>query len=338
MKPKTKSIIQFVVLLAIGILLVWLAFSQVADKKVEIISAFANANYFWVFVCAFIAFFSHVIRAYRWRYLLEPLGYKTSFFNAFAAVFVCYFANYGIPRMGEISRCTVVDRYEKIPFQVGFGTVVTERIVDTILLLVIFGLTLLFEFSELIGLSNQYIFDPLALKFHEMSAVKMIILVTIGVAFITAFLMLRKKMAAKLQGKFGGFIKGFLEGLSSVRRIKNFWAFIGLSILIWAMYFYSTYFCLKALPETANVGQTTCLTIMLFGTLGVVFTPGGLGAYPLIVAGILTYYGIDAVPALAFPWLVWTASFVMITFFGLLSLILLPIVNKSKNVVQQQTS
>lgn len=335
MKSKTKSIIQYIVLLAFGILLVWLAFSSVAGKKAEIIAAFTNADYFWVFVCAFIAFFSHVVRAYRWRYLLEPLGYKTSFFNAFAAVYVCYFANYGIPRMGEISRCTVVDRYEKIPFQVGFGTVVTERIVDTILLLVIFGLTLLFQFTELIGLSNKYIFDPLTEKFDAMSTSKLIIISAIGIGLVIAFLMLRKKMAAKLQGKFGGFIKGFLEGLSSVRRIKNFWAFIGLSVLIWAMYFYSTYFCMKALPETSNLGQTTCLTIMLFGTLGVVFSPGGLGAYQLIVSGILVYYGIDAVPALALPWLVWTASFVMITFFGLLSLILLPILNKKPNVVQQ---
>lgn len=336
MKPKTKSIIQFVVLTGLAVLFVWFAYAQVADKKAEIISAFQNANYFWVGVCAFIAFLSHIVRAYRWNYLLEPLGYKVSFLNASAAVFVGYFGNYApIPRMGEITRCTIVDRYEKIPFQVGFGTVITERLVDTILLLVIFGLTLLFQFSELVGLSNQYIFGPMAKSFASMSTIKIIIISAVGIVTLIAFLLYRKKIAAKMQGKFGTILKGFIEGLLSVRKIKNFWAFTFLSFLIWAMYFYSTYFCLNALPETENVGQKACLTVMLFGTLGIVFAPGGLGAYHVIVMQILMFYGIDKVPAIAFPWLVWTASFVMISFFGLLSLVLLPVVNKNKNVVQQ---
>lgn len=335
MKSKTKSIIQFVVLTGLAVLFVWFAYAQVANEKEKIISAFQNANYFWVFICAFIGFLSHVTRAYRWKYLLEPLGYKISFLNASAAVFVGYFGNYApIPRMGEITRCTIVDRYEKIPFQVGFGTVITERLVDTILLLVIFGLTLLFQFSELVGLSNEYIFGPMGRSFASMSHVKIIILGVVAFGSLLGFVLYRKKIASKLQGKFGGIIRGFLEGLLSVRKIKNFWAFTFLSILIWAMYFYSSYFCLNAMPETQNVGHKGCLTIMLFGTLGIVFAPGGLGAYHVIVMQILMFYGIDKVPAVAYPWLVWTASFIMISFFGLLSLALLPVINKNKHVVQ----
>ncbi len=335
MKPKTKSIIQFVVLLAFGILLVWLAFSQVADEKDKIISAFTNANYFWVFISAMIGFLSHIVRAYRWKYLLEPLGHKTSFINASAAVFIGYFANYGIPRMGEISRCTIMDRYEKVPFQTGFGTVVTERIVDFIILLMIFGLTLLFQFSQLIGLSSEYIFDPMQKKFAGMSGTKTIIISVIFFGAIVAFLYFRKKIAAKLKGKFGNIIKGFLDGLSSVKKIKNMWAFAGLSLLIWALYFYCSYTCFFALPETSELGHKECLTIMLLGTLGIVFTPGGLGAYHLIVANILIYYGVDKAESAAFPWLVWTSQFIVITFMGLLSLALLPIINRKKNVVQQ---
>jgi len=335
LKPKTKSIIQFVVLLGLGILLVWLAFSQVADEKDKIIAAFTNANYFWVGVSALIAFSSHVLRAYRWNYLLEPLGHKVSFTNSVAAVFVCYFANYGIPRMGEISRCTIVDRYEKVPFQVGFGTVVTERIVDTVLLLVIFGLTLLFQFTELIGLSNEYIFDPVQQKFANMSSTKLMIIGGVFLALLIGFLALRKKIAGKLKGKFGGIIKGFLEGLSSIKKIKNFWSFVGLSALIWTMYFYSSYTCMRALTETSVIGHKEVLAIMVFGTLGIVFTPGGLGAYHLIVAQILIYYGVEKAPAAAMPWLIWTSQFIIITLMGLLSLALLPIINKKRNVVQQ---
>lgn len=335
MKSKTKSIIQTLVLSALGVVFVWFAYGQIAEKKEEIISAFANANYFWVFLCAFIAFLSHIIRAYRWNYLLEPLGHKISFFNASAAVFIAYFGNYApVMRLGEVYRATIIDRYEKIPFQTGFGTIITERLVDTILLFVIFGLTLLFQFSELIGLSNEYIFDPMSAKFGAMSNFKLITLSVIGILFLAAFLIFRKKLAGMLRGKFGGFIKGFFDGLLSIRKMKNFWMFALLSVLIWTMYFYSTYFCLNALPETSGMGHKGCLTIMLFGTLGVVFSPGGLGAYHLIVTGILVYYGVDQVQAVAFPWLVWTASFIMISFFGLLSLILLPIINKNKDVVQ----
>ncbi|MBK7666778.1 MAG: flippase-like domain-containing protein [Sphingobacteriaceae bacterium] len=143
MKTKAKSIIQTLVLTALGVVFVWFAYGQIEKNKTEIISAFTNANYFWVFICASIAFLSHVVRAFRWKYLLEPLGYKISFFNAFAAVFIGYFGNYApVMRLGEVYRATIVDRYEKIPFQTGFGTIITERLVDTLLLFGIFGLTL----------------------------------------------------------------------------------------------------------------------------------------------------------------------------------------------------
>jgi glycosyltransferase 2 family protein len=333
MKSKTRSVIQFILLLGLGILLVWLAVSQVASKKEEIISAFANANYIWVFLSALIVVFSHFVRAYRWNYLLEPLGYKSTFMNSSSAVIIGYFANYGLPRMGELSRCTIVDRYNKIPFQVAFGTVVTERIIDFFVLVLIFVLTLVFQFSELIGLSNQYIFHPLKDKLYAVyqKPVFAIILAIAALGFCMTILIFRKKIAEKFKGKFGNFIKGFWEGLSSARKMKNFPTFIILTLLIWAMYFYSFYVCLYALPETMMVNHKQCLTLMLFGTLGVAFTPGGLGAYHLIIANILMFYGVEQVASVAMPWLVWTAQFVFVLVLGTLALILLPIVNKKKD-------
>src|SRR5690349_9119868 len=117
----TKSILQFVVLLSIGILLVWLSFKQVAPQKDKIIEAFANAHYFWIGICCVISFLSHFLRALRWNYLLKPVGYKTDLLNATCHVLVGYLANYGIPRMGEVSRCTLAAKYDKVPFEVGFG-------------------------------------------------------------------------------------------------------------------------------------------------------------------------------------------------------------------------
>jgi glycosyltransferase 2 family protein len=336
MKPKAKSILQTVIMIGLGVLLVWFAYSQVADQKEKIILAFTNANYFWVAVSAFIAVLSHFIRAYRWNYLLEPLGYKMSFANASGAVFIGYFANYApILRLGEVWRCTVADRYAKVPFQVGFGTVVTERIVDTLILLIVFVLTLLFQFSELIGLSNKWIFGPMSEKFHNMSVMKLSVIATLLGSFVLALFLLRKKIMAKLHGKFGNFIKGFIDGLSSVKRIKNLGAFVFLSLLIWTMYFYSLYFCMKALPETGSIGHVECLTLIFFGTFGVVFAPGGLGAYQIIITSILLYYGIEKAAAGAFPWLIWTAQLIVVTIAGLLSFVLLPLINKKKDVVPQ---
>jgi uncharacterized protein (TIRG00374 family) len=336
MKPKAKSIIQSGIMIALGVILVWFAYSQVADQKDKIINAFTNANYFWVAVSCFIAILSHLVRAYRWNYLLEPLGYKISFANASGAVFIGYFANYApIMRLGEVWRCTITDRYSKVPFQVGFGTVITERIVDTIILLVIFLLTLLFQFSQLIGLSNYYVFDPMTKKIHEMSGLKLGIIITIILSGVIALYILRKKIAGKLKGKFGNFITGFLQGLSSIRKMKNIGGFIFWSFLIWTMYFYSLYFCLRALPGTAGIGHLECLTITFFGTFGVVFAPGGLGAYHIIVTNLLLFYSVDKAEAAAFPWLIWTAQLVVISLAGLLSFVLLPLINKKKDVVPQ---
>jgi uncharacterized protein (TIRG00374 family) len=160
-----KSLVQFVVLLGIGILLIWLSLRQITPtQRAEILYALQTADYTWVIISIIISFFSHFFRAYRWNYLLAPLGYKTNLLNANCHVFVGYLANYGIPRMGEISRCTLATKYDKVPFEVALGTVITERIVDFMLFLVIFVLTLLIQFRQLSGLAYRWVFDPLQAK------------------------------------------------------------------------------------------------------------------------------------------------------------------------------
>jgi len=331
-----KSITQFVVLLSVGILFIYLSLKQVAPYKEQIIDAFKNANYFWVLITLIISFLSHFLRAYRWNFLLAPLGYKTNLFNATAYVLVGYFANYGIPRMGEITRCTLATKYDKVPFDIAFGTVITERIIDFILFLFIFILTLAFQFKELIGLVNEYILFKISLSFFTLSKspLKIIFIVVGFLGIMALFFILRKKTTQFLKGKFGGFFKGIIQGISSVRKMEKPIQFIVLSIMIWACYFYSLYFCFFALQGTYQLGQKECLTLLSFGTFGVIFSPGGLGAYPFIVGGILlNSFHIDQVSSFALPWLSWSSQFILILFFGVLSLFLLPIYNRKKNVV-----
>lgn len=334
MNKRTKSVIQFVVLLGVGILLTWLSLDSVWSERDKIVNSFQTANYFWVFISVLISVFSHFLRAYRWNYLLKPAGYSVKTTNAIGAVLVGYFANYGLPRMGEITRCTLVTRYDKVPFEVALGTVITERIIDTLLLLAIFVLTLFAQFSQLQGLAAEYIFAPLTKKFNTMAEqpLQLIILISIIVLLVVGFLMVRKRLSKMLTGKFGNIIKGFGKGLSSVKDIEHKFQFIVLSVAIWASYFYSLYFCFFAFEGTSHLGQSECLVLLLFGTFGVVFSPGGLGAYQAIITGLLiSTYGIDKISAVAFPWMSWTAQFIIIVILGIASLIVLPIINKNKN-------
>jgi len=332
---KIRSLIQFVVLFGIGLLLVWLSLRQVAPEKDNIIKAFQKANYFWVFVSLGIAWFSHFLRAYRWNYLLEPAGHKTKLLNAVCHVFIGYLTNYGIPRMGEISRCTMAAKYDKVPFEIGFGTVITERIVDTIIFLLFFLFTLMLQFAELSGLANELIFDKIRNLFHKLAQDngKLILFTLILVAGTVLFLMFRKRFAKLFKGKFGGMIKGMLEGIGSIRKLEHPVRFILLSVLIWLSYFYALYTCFFALSGTEHLTQGQGLTLMLFGTFGVIFSPGGLGAYPLILYGILVNtYHVDTVSAFALPWLAWTSQFILILILGVISFIILPIYNSKKDV------
>lgn len=336
MNKSTKSIIQFIVLLGIGILLVWLSFRSVWTEKEKIMESFKSANYFWVSISIVIAFLSHYLRAFRWNYLLKPAGYSVKPANAVGAVIVGYFANYGLPRMGEISRCTLVTKYDNVPFEVALGTVITERIVDLLILIIIFFLTLFAQFSQLKDLTATYIYNPMMLKFKGITEhpTKFVILITILIIVAIGLFLVRKKITELLKGKLGNIIKGFGKGLSSVKDIEKKFQFILLSIAIWASYFYSLYVCFFAFTGTSNLGQAECLVLLLFGTFGVVFSPGGLGAYPAIITALLTYYGVEQIAAFSFPWMAWTSQFILVVVLGLLSLILLPIINKSKaNVV-----
>ncbi len=337
----TKSIIQFIVLLSIGILLIWLSLLGITpEQKKEIVTAFKTADYFWIGISMVVSLLSHFLRAYRWNYLLKPVGYKTNLLNATCHVLVGYFANYGIPRMGEISRCTLASKYDKVPFEVAFGTVITERIIDFILFLVIFVLTLAFQFTELIGLANELIFDKLREKLSGIgqSPLKIIVFSLAVLAIVAGFFLLRKKFAQLLKGKLGGILKGMGEGIGSIRKMENPVQFIVLSLMIWACYFYSLYICFFALPGTSHLGQKECLTLLLFGTFGVMFSPGGLGAYPAIVGGILLYtFKVDVVSAFALPWLSWSSQFILVVALGIISLIVLPLYNRKRNVVSPTT-
>lgn len=341
MKKKLLNLLKVLVFLSLGLFLVWFAVRGVtAEQRVQIREAFGNANYSWVILSLVISLISHISRAMRWKMMLQTLGHEPKLSNTFFAVMIGYMANYApIPRLGEASRCGILTRYEKIPFTESFGTVVAERLIDVLCLLIVFFITFLVQFKKINDLAHQYVLDPIAKKFvfigtHPLLSLLLIIAAAAG---LFLFFRLRKKNEGGIIEKIIRFLSGFFAGLKTIQHIRKPWLFIGHTIIIWGVYYVTLHLCFYALAETSKLGVSEGLTVFALGTLGVVFTPGGIGAYQVIVKNVLLLFAISESIAIAFPWIVWTSSFLLILFVGLLSLILLPILNKEVNATPEET-
>jgi len=329
------NIFKFLFFLGIGILLIWLALRNLTDSdKQNIITAFKQANYFWVALSMFLGIISHVSRAMRWNILLQPLGFNPKLYNTFFAVMVGYLANFALPRLGEVSRCGVLTKYEKIPFTESFGTVIAERVIDLLCLIIIFFATLIFQFEQLWGLTNRYILQPLKSKLAIIidNELYLILFAVIMLVITVSFFRFRKKNKTGLITKFTGLLKGFVDGLKSVKDIKRPYLFIAHTIFIWLMYIASLYLGFYCFAETAQLGIDAGFAVLIFSTLGVIFVPGGTGASQVLVTEVLTsIFKISFTLAFAFAWLMWTAQFFLILLFGVISLVLLPMLNKNIN-------
>ena len=334
MNPKVKSILQILLFSAIGVFLVWLSVHNIPDKDIETTKqSFKDANYLIVGISALISVLAHVVRAWRWNMLMQPIGHSISFKNSFAGVMIGYMVNYAVPRAGELSRCGIAAKYEKIPFAAALGTVITERIVDVVLLLVLFFITLAAQFNELTGLTNLYVLQPLSAKLDGLINNKMhlVLVVIILIAFVVALFVFRNKIKSLLSGKIGGLLKSFGDGLKSIKDLEKPGLFVFQSVLIWVMYFLSLYVCFFCFDETKTLGIKPALSVMLFGTIGVIVSPGGIGAYQLIATQVLVFYGVVNSVAIAFPWIAWGVQFIAILVIGGLCFLLLPLLNSAAN-------
>ncbi len=237
------------------------------------------------------------------------------------AVLVAYLVNLIVPRAGEIARATTISKYEHIPFEKAFGTIVSERVADAIMLLGIIGLAFVYQ-TELL---SSYMFkgdeESTNYTWYILGA-----LAILGFLFIRLIRKSKHPMAVKIQS----FVNGLIQGVVSIFKMEKKWAFIFHTLFIWVMYvlmFYATTF---ALPETTHLAFGAIIVGFVVGGLSMALTNGGLGTYPIFVASALTLYGIDENPALAFGWIMWTAQTLMVLVFGGLSFIVLPIYNKDE--------
>lgn len=330
MTKKLSSFIQYVVLLLIGGILIYLSIKKTSVSKEEVFKAFSTANWFWVIISIIISFSSHFVRAYRWNYLLENYGHKVDLPTSLSSVFVGYLANYGLPRMGEVSRCAIVSKYNKIPMDTALGTVIAERIMDLILMLVIFILVVLFQYDDLQLLLNKYLITPLGEKLNLTNIIYLII----GFLFlITLIYFMKQKKTTSEKSVFDKviqFIQNLFRPMTQIHKMKRPLGFLLWSLVIWILYYLSMYTCSLSMESTNHLGVYKILVLFLFGTVGVIVTPGGIGAYHFLLTEILIFYNIDKASAVALPWIIWGTQFLLILLSGGLSFILLPIIH-SKN-------
>ena len=311
-----KKILKIIIPLILGGFLVWYSLTIVSPS--ELIQYFKDANYWWIALGLFFGILSHLSRAYRWKFLLEPLGYKPKFLNSTLAVLVAYLMNIFLPRAGEVTRAAVISNYEKIPFEKGFGTIVAERIADLVMMLIIISITLLIQFD--------FIWELLTKDFNP---VKSIISLLLSVGFFVGLFLYIKKGKSKFALKIKKFFLGLKDGVLSIFNMKNKWAFIFHTVFIWGMYvamFWATIPAVNGLE--VPVGGV--LIGFIAGGLSIAATNGGVGLYPVAVASALALFGVDKITGNAFGWIMWTAQTAMIIVFGGLAFLLLPVVNKNK--------
>lgn len=321
-----KKTIQFALFLIIAALLVVVAFRGISINHIT--GQLAKAKFFWVFLSFCISAFAHLIRAQRWKMLIESLGYQPSLQRTFYAVMTGYLANLAFPRLGEVTRCGSLTKADDIPFNKLLGTVITERLIDVISLFICLLIVLIIEFSRLGRFLKNNIITPVVDKFQVINSpliIAAIILIIVGLTFFTARYLKRK------DNKFSHLLKGIVEGIVSVRTLKKPGWFIFHSVFIWFLYFLSVYVAFFALPTTQGLGMGAALFLLVAG--GVAMSApvqGGIGAYHLLVSQGLLLYGLTQEDGLVFATMLHALQMLLSILLGSISFLLIFSASKAK--------
>jgi uncharacterized protein (TIRG00374 family) len=325
-----KSIATYVISLVMATVLLVLAFRKV--DLPEFISKASEVEYIWVGFSIFLSLVSHWLRAYRWNLLLEPFGYNLRTGRTFLAVMIGYLVNLAIPRLGEVTRCGVLNKNDAVSMSLSFGTVITERVIDFCILLLVILAGFIIEFDKIFGFFSQTLgFKEIFDRKWLITGIMMVALVGLTIGIIS----LRKFMANNsnngLVNKLRKFLMGLTEGLLSLRKIKNVWGFILSTVGIWVLYFFMSYVIVFSIVETSGLGLSAGLSILVAGSLAMLApVPGGIGAYHLTVSGILVLFGIKSKTGLFFATLLHSSQFASILIVGGFCLLISIFISKNK--------
>jgi uncharacterized protein (TIRG00374 family) len=332
MKLKPGIILQYIFFLALGLFLVWWSIKDIdAQKWAEIKQALAEARIFLIIPVFGILLLSHYARALRWRLLMEPMGYHTSKRNTFFAVMIGYLANTAVPRLGEVLKCTILARYEKVPADKLVGTIVQERLIDAFCFAGVLLLTLAVQPDLYSRFIDTWFYSNSGEPSTGSSNKWLIPLIVLAVItlLVALWMIIKKKSFRDLATALKLLVQRVWQGLTTIRHMKKRKSFIFLTIIIWAGYLGSGYIGFLALQETSHFGFKESLTVLSAGTIGMIVpTPGGIGAYAYFIESTMMVYGLPQSIATAFGWLLWLSQTIIVLIAGCISVILLPVFNK----------
>ncbi len=302
----------------LGVFLIYYSFLQVSFS--QILSYFKSADLFYVFLGLILMFLSHLSRAYRWVVMLNGIGYKIKLSNSVMALFSAYLVNYIFPRAGELARASIISNYERIPFNKSMGTIISERVADVVMLLLVILIALLSEFDILINfLKSQF------------SPVKLIVMVSFLLVGLAGGTIYYKKIKKNASNKLVNFLNGLIEGVLSVVTMKAKKTFVFHTFVIWALYVLMFYVTIFSFTELESLSIGAVLVAFIMASFSIAATNGGIGSYPLAIFAAFSLYGISKEPSIAFGWIVWGAQTIMIIILGGLSLLVQPIINRKNN-------
>jgi glycosyltransferase 2 family protein len=333
MNKKLGTILQYLVFLGLGIFLAWWSVKDInAEQRSQIKTAISYARYWLVIPVFGILILSHFVRALRWKLLINSLGYHPKTQNAFYAVMVGYLTNLAVPRLGEILKCTLLARYEKVPADKLIGTIILERIIDAITLLTIFGITLAIQpnlYTDLINAFFRSAQDPEKKKIS--GYLILAILIGLVAIIIVLWMIIKKKTFKDVVALFRRIVSSVWQGISAVQHLKRRRLFLFYSVALWSLYFLGGYIGFYALQETQQYGVKEGFAILSAGSIGMIATPGGIGAYALLLKKTMELYGLREGVALAFGWILWLVQTFVILIGGIFSFAAIPYFNKKRN-------
>ncbi len=334
MRKKILSSLQYIIFLGAGLLLVWWQLhGMTEEKKEEFIYAFTHAKYILVLPVVLMNLASHLVRSMRWKLLMEPLGFNPKLKNVFAVTMVGYLANSAVPRLGEVLKCTLLARYEKLKVDKLIGTIIIERTFDLICYILFIVITVLIQ----INVIGSYVKGKLT-DYAKSTAMPLWaeLLILFAGLFIIVYIFMKifsKYPENKVLIKIRAFAIGIGTGIATIKNLQQRKKFIAYTLFIWAMYLLQIYIGFRAMESTADLGIKAACAVLTLSTLAMIVTPGGIGSFPFFIMETLGMYGIALSQGQAFGWLIWGISTGLIIVAGVISLVLLPYINKKKNEI-----
>lgn len=329
-KKVLLDILKYALFFGAGIgIFIWVYSGQDVDQILADLSAF---NYWWIAASLAVSMLSHLFRAMRWRMLIQSIGYKPKLSNTFLSILIMYLANYALPRLGEVTRCGILKKYEKIPFTEQLGTVLMERVVDVIVLLVMLTVVFLGDWNTLVGFlmpgqgNVQYKDLSFLTSWWFLSMVGLFILIC-----ITLWLSRKRLAGIPVVRKIGSFAGKLVEGFKSVLRLKNPVLFVLLTLGIYGCYFLMTWFVMLGFGPTQGLSPFVALAVLAMGSVGMVLpVQAGMGTYHFFVSSTLVLYGIALNSGASLALVLHGSTTIFVILIGLIALILLPLINRDR--------